>query len=316
MELFMSNKLRFIFNPSELGAGTRGASLGPEAILSAARAKNSKLFKDREIRIIPGQNHLLDRQIEESFAKNIDGIISVFHSVEKEIIDALSAKDFPIIIAGDHSSAGATISSISRFYPNKKIGVLWIDAHADLHTPYSTPSGNMHGMPLATALGFDNLACKRNEVDGVTVEKWNKLKSNSLQPENLIYIAVRDTEKEEDFLINQFNIKNYSVEDVRQLGMDNLINELNKKFSEVDYLYVSFDVDSMDPELTSHGTGTPVPNGLSPEEANQILLGACKLDKLIALEIVEVNPCLDEKKNKMAETALVIIESIVETLEN
>jgi arginase len=72
----------------------------------------------------------------------------------------------------------------------------------------------------------------------------------------------------------------------------------------------------MDPELTSHGTGTPVPNGLSPEEANQILLGACKLDKLIALEIVEINPCLDEKKNKMAETALVIIESIVETLEN
>lgn len=316
MELFMSNKLRFIFNPSELGAGTRGASLGPEAILSAARAKTSKLFKDREIRIIQDQNHLLDKQNEGSFAKNIDGIISVFHSVENEINDALSAKDFPIIIAGDHSSAGATISSISRFYPNKKLGVLWIDAHADLHTPYSTPSGNMHGMPLATALGFDNLACKRNEVDGVTVEKWNKLKSNSLQPENLIYIAVRDTEKEEDFLINQFNIKNYSVEDVRQLGMDNLINELNKKFSEVDYLYVSFDVDSMDPELTSHGTGTPVPNGLSPEEANQILLGACKNDKLVALEIVEINPCLDEKKNKMAETALVIIESIVETLEN
>ena len=312
----MSNKLRFIFNPSELGAGTRGASLGPEAILSAARAKTSKLFKDREIRIIQDQNHLLDQQNEGSFAKNIDGIISVFHSVENEINDALSAKDFPIIIAGDHSSAGATISSISRFYPNKKLGVLWIDAHADLHTPYSTPSGNMHGMPLATALGFDNLACKRNEVDGVTVEKWNKLKSNSLQPENLIYIAVRDTEKEEDFLINQFNIKNYSVEDVRQLGMDNLINELNKKFSEVDYLYVSFDVDSMDPELTSHGTGTPVPNGLSPEEANQILLGACKNDKLVALEIVEINPCLDEKKNKMAETALVIIESIVETLEN
>jgi arginase len=316
MELFMSNKLRFIFNPSELGAGTRGASLGPEAILSAARAKKSKLFKDREIRIIPDQNHLLDKQIEESFAKNIDGIISVFHSVESEINDALTAKDFPIIIAGDHSSAGATISSISRFYPNKKIGVLWIDAHADLHTPYSTPSGNMHGMPLATALGFDNLACKRNDVDGVTIEKWNKLKSNSLQPENLIYIAVRDTEIEEDFLINQFNIKNYTVEDVRQFGVDNLIDELNKKFSEVDYLYVSFDVDSMDPELTSHGTGTPVPNGLSPEEANQILLGACKLDKLIALEIVEINPCLDEKKNKMAETALVIIESIVETLEN
>jgi arginase len=312
----MSKNLRIIINQSELGAGTRGASLGPNAIFAAARTKKSKLFENREIHNIPDQNHLLDKPNVTSFAKNIDGIINVFSSVNQEIIKSLSSGDFPLIIAGDHSSAGATVASISAFYPTKKIGVLWIDAHADLHTPYTTPSGNMHGMPLATALGNDNIDCKKNDLDELTIEKWNKLKSSSLQPNNLIYIAVRDTEKEEDFLIQKLNIKNYTVQDVRQLGIQNVITELKKKFDKVDYLYVSFDVDSMDPELTSHGTGTPVPNGLSPKEAKEILVEVCKFDNLVALELVEVNPCLDEKKNKMAETALDILESIIETLEN
>ncbi len=316
MELIMSKNLRIIINPSELGAGTRGASLGPSAIFTAARAKKSKLFENREIHNIPDQNHLLDKPNSTLFAKNIDGIINVYSSVDNEVRETFQNGDFPLIIAGDHSSAGATVASISAFYPNKKIGVLWIDAHADLHTPFTTPSGNIHGMPLAAALGIDNLESKRNAVDESTTEKWNKLKSSSLQPNNLIYIAVRDTEKEEDFLIQQLNIKNYTVQNVRQLGVQHLITELKKKFDEVDYLYVSFDVDSMDPELTSHGTGTPVPNGLSQEEAQEILVEVCKFKNLVALELVEVNPCLDEKKNKMAETALGILESIIETLEN
>lgn len=312
----MDKQIRFIFNPSELGAGTRGSSLGPNAILAAARSKKSTLFENREIRIIPDHNYLLNKPVETSFAKNIDGIVEIFSSVKQEMQETLSSGYFPLIIAGDHSSAGATISSISSFYPNKKIGVLWIDAHADLHTPYTTPSGNVHGMPLATALDIDNVDCKKNNLDHLTIEKWNKLKSSSLKPENLVYIAVRDTEKEEDFLIDQLNIKNYKVEEVRELGIQKLIHELKEKFEDIDYLYVSFDVDSMDPELTSHGTGTPVPNGLSPKEAKEILKEVCKIDKLVAFELVEVNPCLDEKKNKMAETALDILESIIETLEN
>lgn len=312
----MVKPIRFIFNPSELGAGTRGSSLGPNAILTAARTKKSKLFENREIRIIPDQNQLLNKSIEQSFAKNIDGVIDVFNDVKIELQETFRNHNFPLIIAGDHSSAGATISSISSIYPNKRIGVLWIDAHADLHTPYTTPSGNIHGMPLATALGIDNMDCKKNEVDEKTAVKWDKLKSNSLEPNNLVYIAVRDTEKEEDYVIKQLNIKNYKVEEVRQLGIPSLINELRRKFLDIDYLYVSFDVDSMDPELTSHGTGTPVPNGLSPEEAKEILIEVCKFNTLLALELVEVNPCLDEKKNKMAETALDILESIIEILEN
>jgi arginase len=259
---------------------------------------------------------LLDVSQDSSFAKNINGIKEIYKSVNQAIKNTLENGQFPIILSGDHSSAGATISAISNFYATKKIGVLWIDAHADLHTPFTTPSGNMHGMPVSTALGIDNLECKKNEVDDSIIESWNQLKSKSLDPENLIFIAVRDTEKEEDYLINQLNIKNYTVEEVRRLGVQNLTADLKRKFNGVDILYASFDVDSMDPILTSHGTGTPVANGLKPEEAKEILIEVCKLEKLVALEMVEVNPCLDEKKNKMAETAFEILESITETLEN
>jgi arginase len=311
----MGKQVQFIFNPSEIGAGTRGASLGPNAILTAARSKNSKLFQNRDISVITDLNQLLDNSPQFSFAKNIDEIITIYSNVENEINKTFKNGFFPIIIAGDHSSAGGTISAISKYFPSKKLGVLWIDAHADLHTPFTTPSGNLHGMPVAATLGVDNIECRKNEVDEKTIQHWNNLKIKAFESKNLVYIAVRQTEKEEDYLIEKLNIKNFNVNEVRELGILKLIDELKEKFKEIDYLYVSFDVDSMDPKETSLGTGTPVSNGLTTEEAKQILQGICQFEKLIALEIVEVNPCLDDKKNKMAETALDILESVIDTLE-
>jgi arginase len=312
----MRKKIQFIFNPSELGAGTRGSSLGPNAILAVARAKKSNLFQNRKIRNIQDHNYLLDSPSNFSNSKYIDGIKKIYSEISLTVESTIKNNTFPFIIAGDHSSAGGTISGIASSFPGKKIGVLWIDAHADLHTPYTTPSGNVHGMPVATALGVDNLDCKKNEVDAEVISMWDNLKSNALKPENLFYVAVRDTEKEENFLIEKLEIKNFTVEEVRKSGATELIKILEHKFKDVDYLYVSFDVDSMDPELTSHGTGTPVPNGLTPEEAKELLNGVCQFEKLVALEIVEVNPCLDEKKNKMAEITFELIESLVQTLEN
>jgi arginase len=312
----MSKQIQFIFNPSELGAGSRGSSLGPNAILTVARSKKSRLFQNREIRSIEDHNDLLNSSSKYINSKYLDGIYQVFSNISAEVASTFKKGAFPIIIAGDHSSAGGTIAGIASHYPHKKLGVLWIDAHADLHTPFTTPSGNVHGMPVATALGLDNVECKKNEIDNDTFQLWNKLKSNSLNPDNLVYIAVRDTEAEENFLMDKFDIKNYTVDEVRKIGVGSLLSILKKKFKDIDCLYVSFDVDSMDPELTSHGTGTPVPHGLTPEEAKELLDGVCKFEKLVALEIVEVNPCLDEKKNKMAEITFELIESIVHTMEN
>jgi arginase len=169
-------------------------------------------------------------------------------------------------------------------------------------------------MPIATALGVDNLESQRNNIDNITANSWNKLKSSALRQEDLVYMGVRDTEKEEDYLIQTLNIKNFTVEEIRSLGISKVISDISALLQSCDIIYVSFDVDSMDPDLTSYGTGTPVKGGFSPEEIKGILKGLLLFPKTIALELVEVNPCLDDK-NKMAEVALDILEHIVEVLE-
>jgi len=311
----MTSNIQLILNISEIGAGTRGASLGPQAIISAARKKESDFFDIYKPYVLPIFNELLDKPTAFPFAKRIDGMVNVYENIKSEIESTLVKNKFPLVIAADHCSAGATIAGIKNAYPDKRIGVIWVDAHADLHTPYTTPSGNLHGMPLATALGIDNLECKRNEVDLETVSMWNKLKSNSIQAEDLVFIAVRDTEKEENYLIDRLGIKNFSVDEVRSIGISSVVNQIKDKLANCSIIYVSFDVDSMDPDLTSHGTGTPVPNGLAPAEATEILKGCLSFPQTIAFELVEVNPCLDEKQNKMAEVAFEIIEDIMGVIE-
>lgn len=311
----MKKIVSFIINPSELGAGTRGASLGPMAIVAASRSKESKVFKNCGWKVLPDYNHLLDRPIKYPFAKRIDGMVKVYHLVADAVATALEKNEFPYIIAGDHASAGGTIQGIHQAYPEKRIGVIWIDAHADIHTPYTTPSGNLHGMPLATAMGTDNLPCQRNAIDLNTSVLWNELKSGVVKPEDLVYVAVRDTEPEEDSYIEVKNIRKISVADVRKKGAAEIGSEILSFLSQCDILYVSFDVDAMDPYLTSHGTGTPVQNGLTPTEAIVLLEVLVKSPKTSVLEMVEINPCLDFGGNKMAEHALEIIEKLSQTLE-
>ncbi|HNP32786.1 MAG TPA: arginase [Flavobacterium sp.] len=315
----MHENIVFLINKSEITAGTPGASLGPEAILTAARQKKSNFFSENETQKIENVNYLLDLPTRFKFAKRIDGLITIYQQIHNKVSSLLSENKFPLILAADHGSAGGTIAGIKTAFPNKRLGVIWIDAHADIHTPYTTPTGNMHGMPLATALNIDNLDCKVNDVSEETAALWNQLKNigniaPKILPEDIVYIAVRDTEEQEDCIIESLNIKNYKVAEVRQKGIPEMINEINRKLNNCDIIYVSFDVDSMDPELTSYGTGTPVKDGLSPQEANEILVTMAQNPKTVCIEIVEVNPCLDDKKNTMAEVALGLIESITKTL--
>jgi len=316
----MSREIAFIINKSEITAGTRGASLGPEAIMSAARKSKSELFGIHKVRWIKDENYRLDLPIKYPHAKKIEGLLTVFNEMISELDSVYTDGSFPIILAGDHGSAGGTIAGIKAKHPEKRLGVIWIDAHGDLHTPYTTPSGNMHGMPLSTAVGDDNLACKRNEISQDVVDLWESLKNagvkgNKILPEDLVFIGVRDTEPEEDALMERLAIKNYTVAEVREKGVLNVVNACLNRLGACDLIYVSFDVDSMDPDETSHGTGTPVPEGLSVKEATELLLSFAGSPKLTALEIVEVNPCLDEKTNKMADTAFQILEKVVAEIE-
>ncbi|MCH4829070.1 MULTISPECIES: arginase [Flavobacterium] len=317
----MGKSITFLINKSEITAGTRGASLGPEAIITTARKKENYIFGENDLQEIKDVNTYLDKSTKFPFAKRIDGLLSIYEELNVKVSSLLQKKQFPIILAADHGSAGGTIAGIKSAYPDKRIGVIWIDAHADIHTPYTTPSGNMHGMPLASVMDIDNLECQINKVDEKTIDYWNRLKNvggitKKINPEDLVYIAVRDTESQEEAVIEKLGLKWYTVQDVRNLGIWTLVNNINTQLHQCDIIYISFDVDSMDPLLTSHGTGTPVPNGITPQEAKDLLVHLTSNPKTACVEVVEVNPCLDEKINTMAEIALDIVDSIVNVVKN
>ncbi|MGB1103692.1 MAG: arginase [Crocinitomicaceae bacterium] len=313
-------EIKIIENSSEIGAGTRGASLGIGALKVAARKKADTFFGKFERFIVSDQNDMLDEPTEYVFARRIDGLSSVYRNTVDIMTHVYNEGDFPLVISGDHACAAGTIAGIKKAHPEKRLGVIWIDAHADLHTPYTTPSGNMHGMPLAVALGADNLESRKNEPDERAVDMWEDLKEiggvkQKLNTEDLVFISVRDTEQPEDEFIARNRIKNYTVNEVRAKGTHGVVEEIKSKLAECDLVYISFDVDSMDCDLVSMGTGTPVPDGLTPEEANAFLTAFAKWPKTTCVEFVEINPCLDNKTNRMAEVAYDILKSTAAAIE-
>lgn len=314
------DKIRILEVPSELGAGTRGASLGIGAIKVAALNMRNNFFSVFDSTIVPNENELLFEDSPTQFANYIDGIVKVYNYVSHFVSEEVTYnKRFPIVLAGDHSTAGATITGIKKSNPDKRLGVVWIDAHADLHTPYTTPSGNLHGMPLAVCLGLDNLEHQRNYIPQEIEDHWYKLKHMGgvypkIEPNDLVFVALRDTEMEEDFLCRRMGIRNFEVNEVREKGSKRIVKDILDYLSACDMIYISFDVDSMDCNLVSRGTGTPVENGLAEHEANDIVCGLIQDEKTCCLEITEVNPTLDNKKNTMAETAFRILDNAAKTV--
>lgn len=313
-------KVKLIENSSELGAGTRGASLGVDAMKIASIKAGSKYFTNHQIIILPDNNDLLFHDVKYDKAKRINGVIENYELISKTVKETFEKGEYPIVLSGDHSCAGGTIAGIKMAHLDKRIGVIWIDAHADVHSPYTSPSGNIHGMPLATALNVDN---KEHQIKEITEElegQWNRLKNMGgivpkILPRDLVYVAVRDTEEPEEYYIAKNDVKSYSVEQVRRTGFREIAEEILAYLSECDLIYISFDVDSMDCDLVSYGTGTPVPNGLTEQEASG-LINNLLIDKRVGcFEIVEINPCLDNKQNKMAETAFRILESATVIIE-
>lgn len=302
---------------SEIAAGTRGASLGIDALKVASLDKKSDFFARFDPINVPDANSFLWKGNRHPYANYIDGVHQVLTNVYQAIRGLRLEKKFPIILAGDHSTAAGTIMGIKAADPEKRLGVIWIDAHADLHTPYTTPSGNMHGMPLAMCIGTDNLECRLNEPQEETVAYWEKIKkiggeSPKILAEDIVYIAVRDTEEPEDYLIKTHGIKNFAIEKVRKDGIASIARQALAALSHCEQVYISFDVDSMDSTI-SKGTGTPVPEGLTVEEAIQLNAELIKDKRVCCWEIVEVNPTLDTE-NLMAENAFEVLESTTQSL--
>lgn len=297
---------------SELAAGTRGASMGIDALKVASLDKKSNFFSRFDPINVPDANNYLWRGNDHPYANYVDGVYEVLQHVHQTIKELRINRKFPIILAGDHSTAAGTMMGIKSAHPEKRLGIIWIDAHADLHTPYTTPSGNMHGMPLAMCLGIDNLECKINQPLPGTVAFWDKIKliggsGPKILPEDIVFIALRDTEEPEEYLMKKYGIRNFAVSDVRQQGVPEICRQVLETLKACEQLYISFDVDSLDSSI-SVGTGTPVPDGLTDKEAMEINALLIKDKRVCCWEIVEVNPTLDTE-NRMAEIGFDILES-------
>lgn len=316
----MSNSIALIINESEISAGTRGSSLGPGAMRVVDHTREKFIFGKYPNFFVEHQNHLLDQPTDLIWGKRADGLSKVYVSTAELVKEQRLKNNSVLVIAADHGSAGGTIAGLKMANPDKRLGVLWVDAHGDLHTPYTSPSGNMHGMPLASALNEDNLQSKVNDVKDETAKYWNLIKNTGgiapkVDYDDVAFIGLRDLEQQEIDMMERTGMKNISVDEVRRNGLTEIFKRLEKKFKNCDEIYLSFDVDSMDPEFVSHGTGTPVPNGLNPDEAGQILRHFAAHPKVKCIEFVEVNPCLDEKINKMAEVAYDLMVDVIDQFE-
>lgn len=308
-------QIKLLKNRSDIGAGTRGSDMGIDALEIAAINQQADFFHRHPFEDIPTRNESIYQKNTNSFAIRIEHVVEHCQRVCHSVANTVEQGYFPIVLSGDHSSALGVISALKIAYPNKKLGVIWIDAHADLHSPYTSPSGNIHGMPLAAAMHLDNLSCSVNQVSKETVDSWQELKNIGLEgpkliPNHLVYFGLRDFEYAEEELINQSGIMHFKVEEMRKLGFEYCVQNAIDQLESADLIFISFDVDSLDCDQISYGTGTPVKSGFHADEVLTLIEKIISTGRVICLEIAEINPLLDNKGNKMAETAFEILANL------
>lgn len=308
------NTIQVIGVKNDAGAGTRGARQAYEKLLAYDAQQPAPILNNNPTNI----THYPNNDVPTPFAKHLGALNQTFDTIQNAVYATVTNKCFPLIIAGDHSNATGTIAGIKRAYPISKIGVIWIDAHADLHTPYTSPSGNVHGMPIAASLGIDNLENQKNILDERTKKLWEVTKNiANIQPkitaQDLVYIGVRSTEKEERAFIKAHNIQQFSTQQIRSTGGEKVANLVLNYLSNVDKIYISFDVDVLDWSL-SKATGTPVENGVFFKEALRLIKTLSKSNKLVAFEIAEINQSLEPQNEKMLEMGYAILKNVIQNL--
>ncbi len=305
-----------INNPSSLGAGKLGSFLGFEALkLRAFETKNDFFLKTKIINI----DEVTKKQEEAinsntyKHAKYIDTITDIQYLISNVVFDTKSSGYFPIIISGDHSNSIGSIAGIKKYYGNTDVGILWFDAHADMHSPYTSPTGNIHGMSLAALAHEDNKMLTRNQLTAEEITLWDKLKSiiNKEQKINfndIVYAGLRSAEMEERELIKNSNIQVSLVNEIRSNGVEFVANRILNHFKNHEKIHISFDVDALDTSV-SEGTGTPVDDGYFLKETIELFSILLDSGKVCSMDIVEIDPTLDTK-NSMAKNILHLFEKL------
>lgn len=312
-----SRFIRLVEVHSDIAGAKRGARNAIKALVKSCIENGSDYFEKYPAEVILDENKTYKVGTKYEYAKFVDKVTLVIQRLAQRIKELRSENFFPIIIAGDHSTSAGTMAGLRLAHKEDEIGVVYIDAHADFHTPFTTPSGNLHGMPLSIATGIDNFESKINNPTQEELKYWENLKGISginyaIKPKNIVFCALRDFEKAEENIIKTFNIKNYSTHDITMLGVKRVVEKISVDLSHCKHIYVSFDVDSIDP-LYIPGTGTPSSGGLSFEQALQLNIELIKNSKVCCWEIAEINPILD-KNNISGKFSFHIIEQITNEL--
>ncbi len=294
-------KIRVIGVPLDLGQSRRGVDMGPSAVRVAGLEARLEALGH----VVEDAGNIavaIPEQKKEGHpnAKYLKEITATCTKHAELVLKTLEAGKTPLVLGGDHSVAVGTVSGVSEFYrrQNQKLGLLWIDAHADINTPESSPSGNVHGMPLAAIMGLGppELA----NIFGF---------SPKISPENCVLVGVRDIDAAEKENVRKAGIEVYTMRDIDERGMRTVIEEALRAAGRGTAGYhVSLDMDWVDPE-DAPGVGTPVRGGATYREAHLAMEIIADHGRLTSFEIVEVNPVIDER-NQTANLAVELALSV------
>jgi arginase len=288
-------KIRILGVPLDLGQARRGVDMGPSAVrvagLEARLEALGHVVEDggNVAVAIPEQKKEGDPQ-----AKYLKEITATCTKHADMVVKTLEAGKFPLVLGGDHSVAAGTMAGVAEFCrrQEKKVGLIWIDAHADINTPETSPSGNVHGMPLAAILGL-------GPAELANIYNF----SPKVQPENCVLVGVRDIDAREKENIKETGIKVYTMRDIDERGMRTVMEEALRVAGRGTAGYhVSLDMDWIDPE-DAPGVGTPVRGGASYREGHLAMEIIADHGRMTSFEIVEVNPVIDEH-NRTASLAV------------
>ena len=270
--------------PIMYGCDREGAQYGPNKLRDKGILKAMKKHKNSVYDF--GNLYIPEIPVSEKYTFNekvkyLKPIVDMNNNLSHLVYSALSAKSFPFVVGGDHSLGLGSISGSSRFYNN--LAVIWIDAHGDINTYETSPSSNAHGMPLSAALGIGETSLVNVYYDGAKVK-----------PENVYIIGARDLDKGEIQLAKDLNLNLYTMDSIRKMGLETTVEKILKKIksSNIDGVHLSFDIDVLDKSLVP-GTGTPVDNGFSIEEAKKVLEKFLATGLIKSMDFVELNPLLD-----------------------
>ncbi|MBP9707939.1 MAG: arginase [Oligoflexales bacterium] len=296
----MNKQIDIIGIPLDLGANLRGACMGPAAIRIAElhtklKALDLEVF-DRGDIYVPIRETLEKPDIKHNFRSII---INTANALAQIVENSLKNEHLPICIGGDHSLALGSIAGVSKFYrdQNKSFGLIWVDAHADINTYETSPTGNIHGMPLAALLGL-------GDPDLTKIYGF----CPKIKAENVVIIGIRTLDGQEKITCRNSGIKYFTMREVDERGMSSIAKEavdhISKKCSAI---HLSLDIDSIDP-LYAPGVSTPETGGLSYREAHLLLEIIADSKKLVSMDIAELNPAKDID-NKTSRLAVELIQS-------